>query len=85
MIITNILELDKKIINLIQYYLLVLHRIKWIFKRNFLLYLNLAGIQHSFTLNNGEQALSIPSPSLPRKMVGHIKYDTTSGCANWQC
>ncbi|HSF50224.1 MAG TPA: hypothetical protein VLA74_05625 [Nitrososphaeraceae archaeon] len=42
-------------------------------------------IQYSFTLNNGEQALSIPSPSLPRKMVGHIEYDTTSGCANWQC
>lgn len=55
------------------------------FQQEFFIIFESSMIQYSFTLNNGEQALSIPSPSLPRKMVGHIEYDTTSGCANWQC
>ena len=36
------------------------------FLKEFLLYLNVVEIQYSFTLDYGEQALSIPSPSLPR-------------------
>lgn len=54
------------------------------FLKELLLYLNVVEIQYSFNLDYCEQAFSIPSPSLPREIICHVKHDTKSGCVNWQ-